>query len=102
MMHGFERVDGLAADAPRRAIGSDQLWVGGLQLLQFLKEQIELLVGDFGPILDVIKVVMAVDESAEFDGALRGFRHGTPKLGRWIFLLHWWNCHVARRFLQAP
>ena len=66
----LKALDRLAADALRRAIGSDQLGVFGFQLLQLLQQPVELPVGDLGPGLDVIEVVVVVDESPQFLCAL--------------------------------
>ena len=48
---------------------------------RFLQQLIELLVGDFRFIVDVVAMIVMVDLTAEFGGALREFRHGTPRLG---------------------
>ena len=52
---------------PTRRVGLSGVINSGmrrLQFLQFLEEQIELLIGDFGPILDVVAIIVMIEEAA--------------------------------------
>jgi hypothetical protein len=77
MHDALEAVDGLAADALGGTVGCDQLGVSGLQALQLLEKLVELLVGDFVPGFDVIKVVVVVDETSKLLDALLDAGHDT-------------------------
>ena len=67
MLDGLELRERLAADALTRRIGRDQVGEILFEIQQFVIEAVVSLVGDGGPRLDVIGVIVA----AKFGGELR-------------------------------
>src|SRR3954447_22573307 len=78
MPHLLEAGDGLAADALRGTIGSDEDRMSGFEFFQFFEQPVELEVGNLRPRLDVVEVVMMVDLAAQFLDPLLGSFHETP------------------------
>jgi len=72
VLHGLELVERLAADAPRRGVGRDEIGVLPLELLQFAEQTVVLGIGDDRPILHVVRPVVPPDLFTQrFDALLR-------------------------------
>ena len=69
VQNGLELVGQVAADALCRAVRVEHLGVTGLEVLQLVHEEVELLVGDNGSILHIVAVVMLVQFVAELHDA---------------------------------
>ena len=77
MHHLFESGSEVAAHALRRRERVVELRVLGLERLQLLEQHVEVAVGDFGCVLYVIEVVVAVEFAPEFlDSLFRDGVHG--------------------------
>ena len=70
-----EAFNGSAADSLRGAVRRGEFGMFLLDLLKLFEESIELAIRDFGCGLDVIKVVVSIDDLAQFGRAGSGRRH---------------------------
>ena len=67
--HRLELIVQVAAHALRRAVGVEHLRVPGLEVLQFVHQEVELLVGNDRSILHIVAVVMSVQLIAQLQDA---------------------------------
>jgi len=67
-----ERLRGLPPYALRRAVGRDELGVLRLQVAELALETVVLLVGDLGPVEDVVEPLVAADLVAKTLDAVGG------------------------------
>src|SRR5438093_8147005 len=79
MLDRLEDVGRRAAHALGGAVGGDEVWKARLEVAELAHEGVVLGVGDLGPRLDVIEVVVVVNLLAQLADALRGIgpRHGS-------------------------
>jgi len=65
VLNGDERLGDLTCHAPGGAVRGDQLRVPGLELAELAHEGVVLRIGDLGPRLDIVQVVVAADLLAQ-------------------------------------
>src|SRR5437660_12207110 len=84
MLDRLEDVGRRAAHALGGAVGGDEVWKARLELAELAHEGVILGVGDLGPRLDVVQIVVVVNLLAQLGDALRGVgprhapKHNTP------------------------
>ena len=69
--HRGEAVEGLPADALRRAVGGDELWVARLEGAKLVDEPVVVEIADLGRRLEVVAPVVVADQVAERRDPLR-------------------------------
>ena len=69
--HRGEAVEGLPADALRRAVGGDELWVARLENAELVDEPVVVEIADLGCRLKVVAPVVVADQVAERRDPLR-------------------------------
>src|SRR5437879_13256292 len=72
MLDRLEDVGRRAAHALGGAVGGDEVWKARLELAELAHEGVILGVGDLGPRLDVVQIVVVVNLLAQLGDALRG------------------------------
>ena len=58
---GREALDRAAGDALRRRVGRDEIGVFGFERFQFLQQRVELVVGDFRIVVDVVALFVVAN-----------------------------------------
>src|SRR5438132_11383173 len=72
MLDRLEDVGRRAAHALGGAVGGDEVWKARVELAELAHEGVILGVGDLGPRLDVVQIVVVVNLLAQLGDALRG------------------------------
>ena len=79
MRDGLKPFGDATADALRRRISTDEVWMIGLELLQLAQQLVELSVADLGLVRDVVPLFVMSKLATEFCDARRGIHSRNSK-----------------------